>query len=95
MRIDQVQTKVEGSTLLAAPLLNVREASALLRISVPTFWRRVADGTVPKPLKIGSLSRWHPADIETVIRHAADGRAPVRRGGQSDEADTTRTGGAA
>ncbi|MFG1288247.1 helix-turn-helix transcriptional regulator, partial [Xanthobacter versatilis] len=42
-------------------LLTAREGAALLHISVPTFWRRVADGTVPKPIKIGALSRWSQA----------------------------------
>ncbi len=35
------------------PLLIAREGAAILQISVPTFWRRVADGTQPPapPLK--------------------------------------------
>lgn len=59
------------------PLLTVREGAAVLQMSVPTFWRRVADGTVPKPLKIGGISRWPRSEIMGVIeaakarRHAA------------------------
>ena len=52
------------------PLLNVRECAALLKISVPTFWRRVADGTVTKPLKLGALSRWPQSEILEVIENA-------------------------
>ncbi len=51
-------------------LLTVKESSALLRISVPTFWRRVADGTIPKPVKLGGLSRWPRSEILEVIEAA-------------------------
>lgn len=49
------------------PLLTIRESAQILNISVPTFWRRVADGTVPKPLKLGGLSRWPRSEIFAVI----------------------------
>lgn len=52
------------------PLLTARESAIYLQISVPTFWRRVADGTVPKPVKIGSLSRWPRSEIIEVIETA-------------------------
>ena len=52
------------------PLLTVREGAAMLRVSVPTFWRRVSDGTVPKPLKLGATSRWPQSEIVAVIEAA-------------------------
>lgn len=52
------------------PLLKDKEAAPLLGISVPTFWRRVADGTVPKPIKLGALSRWPQSEILAVIEKA-------------------------
>jgi predicted DNA-binding transcriptional regulator AlpA len=52
------------------PLLTAREGAKVLQVSIPTFWRRVADGTVPKPVKIGSLSRWPASEINQVIEHA-------------------------
>lgn len=57
------------------PLLIAKEAAGLLGISVPTFWRRVADGTVPKPLKLGALSRWPRSEILHVIERAKAVRA--------------------
>lgn len=62
---------------LTDPLLTVRESAEVLQISVPTFWRRVADGTVPKPLKIGSLSRWPCSEIMAVIEQAKASRSNV------------------
>lgn len=56
------------------PLLTAREAAPLLGISIPTFWRRVADGTVPKPLKLGALSRWPQSEILQVIERAKAAR---------------------
>lgn len=60
------------------PLLDAREAAAILDVSVPTFWRRVADGTVPKPVKIGALSRWPRSEVLTVIEDAKARRHVVR-----------------
>lgn len=56
------------------PLLTVREAAALLQVSVPTFWRRVADRTVPRPVKLGGLSRWPRSEILAVIDRAKAAR---------------------
>ncbi|MND98268.1 hypothetical protein D3C80_906110 [compost metagenome] len=52
------------------PLLTARESAGALQISVPTFYRRVADGTVPKPIRIGALARWPQSEIEAVITAA-------------------------
>lgn len=59
------------------PLLSAREGASVLQVSVPTFWRRVADGTVPKPVKIGALSRWPRSEIVAVIEKAKATRAKV------------------
>lgn len=59
------------------PLLNAREGASVLQVSIPTFWRRVADGTVPKPVKIGALSRWPRSEIIAVIEKAKANRAEV------------------
>lgn len=56
------------------PLLKDREAAPLLNISIPTFWRRVADGTLPKPIKLGTLSRWPQSEILEVIERAKAAR---------------------
>ena len=56
------------------PLLTARTAAPILGVSVPTFWRRVADGTVPKPIKMGALSRWPQSEILAVIDKAKAAR---------------------
>jgi predicted DNA-binding transcriptional regulator AlpA len=56
------------------PLLNNREGAALLNVSVPTFWRRVADGTIPRPIKLGALSRWPQSELLAVIERAKAAR---------------------
>jgi predicted DNA-binding transcriptional regulator AlpA len=58
----------------ADPLLIARESAAILQVSVPTFWRRVADGTIPKPVKLGGLSRWPRSEILGVIEAAKAAR---------------------
>lgn len=51
-------------------LLSCREGAALLQISLPTWWRHVKNGTIPRPIKIGRLSRWRRSDIAAVIAKA-------------------------
>lgn len=60
--------------VLVDPLLIAREAAAILQISVPTFWRHVANGLVPKPVKLGGLSRWPKSEIFAVIEIAKAAR---------------------
>ena len=52
------------------PLLTAREGSAELQISEPTFWRWVANGILPKPVKLGGMSRWPRSELLAVIKRA-------------------------
>jgi excisionase family DNA binding protein len=52
------------------PLLTAREGAALLQISVPTFWRWAANGTLPKPVKLGSMSRWPQSELLQFVERA-------------------------
>jgi excisionase family DNA binding protein len=52
------------------PLLTVREGSKLLQISVPTFWRWVGKGLLPKAVKLGGLSRWPKSELLAFVEHA-------------------------
>ncbi|TNC60468.1 helix-turn-helix transcriptional regulator [Rubellimicrobium roseum] len=60
------------------PLLTDREASAELNCGLSTFRRWVAQGLVPKPLKLGGTSRWPRSEILAVIE-----AAKTRRDGSS------------
>jgi excisionase family DNA binding protein len=52
------------------PLLTAREGADLLQISVPTYWRWVANGTLPKAVKLGGLSRWPKSEILAFVERA-------------------------
>ena len=58
------------------PLLTAKEAAELLAISIATFHRRVADGTIPRPIKIGHLARWPRSEVLEVINRAKSARVP-------------------
>lgn len=60
------------------PLLSGKEAAPRLGMSYPTFLRRVADGTIPPPLKLGALSRWPESEILAVIEAAKAARGTGR-----------------
>ena len=51
-------------------LLSDHKAAALLGCGRSTLWRWAADGTIPKPLKIGGMSRWPQSEIMAVIERA-------------------------
>lgn len=59
------------------PLLAVREVAALLGVSVPTVYRGVAAGTLPRPVKIGAASRWPRSEIRAFIERAKAAREKV------------------
>lgn len=44
-------------------LLSDNAAAALIGISRTTFWRRVNDGTMPKPVKLGGSTRWYRKEV--------------------------------
>lgn len=48
---------------LTDPLLTAREVGELLTISLPSVFRRVAAGDLPKPIKLGTSSRWPQSEI--------------------------------
>jgi predicted DNA-binding transcriptional regulator AlpA len=52
------------------PLIRDRVAAGMLGCSPTTIWRRVADGTLPRPVKIGGMSRWLTSEIEAVVESA-------------------------
>ncbi len=56
------------------PLIRDKEAAAMIGASVSTFWRHVQNGTFPRPIKIGGMSRWRASEIEAVISTAAAAR---------------------
>lgn len=54
-------------------LISDRDCAAMLSCSRATFWRRVKDGTVPKPIKFGGLTRWPVEEINTLIAGLKEG----------------------
>lgn len=60
------------------PLLTAKESARLLTISEPTFWRHVGNGKLPRPIKLGHLSRWPRSELLGVIERAKIAReAPL------------------
>ena len=62
------------------PLLTDKEAAAELGVAVSTFRRHVAQGLVPRPLKLGGASRWPRSEVLAVIEAAKVARAPAANG---------------
>ncbi len=60
--------------LLMARLIRDAEGAALLGCSKATFWRLVAKGAIPPPIKIGGMSRWKVSDVQKLIEQAAQAR---------------------
>lgn len=48
-------------------LITAAEAAALLSMGKSTFWREVAKGNLPDPVKIGSLTRWRVTDLQQFV----------------------------
>ncbi|MCW5284897.1 helix-turn-helix transcriptional regulator [Verminephrobacter eiseniae] len=52
-------------------LIPAAEAAALLSMGKSTFWREVARGTLPEPIKIGGLTRWRVEDLKKFVQQQA------------------------
>lgn len=62
------------------PLLKAREVADMLRISIPSLYRRISDGTIPPPIKLGHLARWSQADVLAALAKAKGREATYGRG---------------
>jgi excisionase family DNA binding protein len=51
-----------------------RDVAEFLACSRSTIWRWVEAGVLPKPIKIGGVSRWKLEDLEAVIEAASSRR---------------------
>ncbi|XOK11607.1 helix-turn-helix transcriptional regulator [Agrobacterium tumefaciens] len=56
-------------------LLTDKEVGDLLGMCRTSVWNRVKDGTLPKPIKLGRLSRFSHSDILGFISAAKQHRA--------------------
>lgn len=65
----ETNASLDPSDALEA-LMTARDGADFLAVSLPTFWRRVADGTIPPPIKLGRLSRWPRSEIVAVVASA-------------------------
>jgi predicted DNA-binding transcriptional regulator AlpA len=52
-------------------LIPASEAAQLLSMGRSTFWRHVANGSVPGPVKVGGLTRWRVADLRQFAQLAS------------------------
>ncbi len=59
-------------------LIRDTEGAALLSCSKATWWRRVADGTMPQPVRIGSMTRWKLSEVLAAIERLSTPQAPER-----------------
>lgn len=64
----------EQGSLANERLIRDAEGAAMLGCSKATFWRLVAKGAIPPPIKIGGMSRWKVSDVQKFIEQAAQGR---------------------
>jgi excisionase family DNA binding protein len=72
----------EKKSTASFALVDVRGLSSLLGCSQGTVYRLVASGNLPRPIKLGSLRRWHRETVEAWIAEAiaaAKGRSPATR----------------
>jgi predicted DNA-binding transcriptional regulator AlpA len=50
-------------TISVEEMLDLRALAKLLAIDERSVWRRVADGTLAKPVKVGRSARWFVSDV--------------------------------
>ncbi len=55
-------------------LLRDTEAATMLGVARSTFHRWVADGELPKPVKMGGCTRWWQSELEGYLTDLSDAR---------------------
>ncbi len=68
------ETNVGRVDKIARVLISDVEVAEILGCSRTTIWRRVADGTLPHPVKLGGLSRFVLSEINAIIESAMAAR---------------------
>lgn len=48
-------------------LVSDKQGAAMFNWSRATFWRRVKDGTLPRPIKIAGATRWRRDELLATI----------------------------
>lgn len=56
--------------------LTREEVMQRLKLTKSSLYRRVADGSLPAPIKLGYLSRFRKSEIEAAIEELAQKRRP-------------------
>ena len=54
--------------LLSDRLLTVKQVAEILSIGKSTVWSKCKNGTLPKPVRLGSGTRWRSSEIQAYIR---------------------------
>jgi excisionase family DNA binding protein len=52
-------------------LLTIKDVATALNCSRTTIWRKVKDGSIPKPMTVCGMTRWSVAQIEGLIASAS------------------------
>jgi len=52
----------------AVEMVNARTAAAIVGVSRRSWWRFVADGRAPKPIRLGRCVRWRLLEIRNWIK---------------------------
>lgn len=55
-------------TKCAIEMVNARTAAAIVGVSRRSWWRFVAEGRAPKPIRLGRCVRWRLLEIHDWIR---------------------------
>lgn len=55
-------------TKCAIEMVNARTAAAIIGVSRRSWWRFVAEGRAPKPIRLGRCVRWRLLEIHDWIR---------------------------
>lgn len=67
--------KSGGKATIEAALLDAEQAAAYCGMSRPAWYKRVASAQVPRPVKIGGLSRWRKGELAAWIDAGCPARA--------------------
>ncbi|KQV39170.1 MULTISPECIES: helix-turn-helix domain-containing protein [unclassified Rhizobium] len=67
--------RILSQSLPVDRLLTDKEVAEIFQVHRATIWRRVKDGTLPRPIRMGTISRFPQSEIIAALEAAKHKRA--------------------
>lgn len=77
-QVADLATERETTKMVGDRLMDIEAVRQMLRVSKRTVYRLMSEGVFPKPVRIGSLSRWFESEVQAFLQALKEGPRELR-----------------